>query len=92
VTVLDARRSGYPAAFFADATHLNRHGALALSRSVGAAVAAGERKPRTTASSPGWIALGPPADSAGGSGDGLEDVEESRRIVNSDLATRVSSR
>ena len=42
LTVLDARRSGYPAAFFADATHLNRRGAVALSRSVAAALA----KPR----------------------------------------------
>ena len=47
LTVLDARRSGYPAAFFADATHLNRRGALALSRSVAAAVV-GAGEARTT--------------------------------------------
>ena len=93
LTVLDARRSGYPDAFFADATHLNRRGAIALSRSVAAAlVSAGERRKKAAASGPDWIAIGAPSESAAGWGDEIEDVDESKRIVRSDPATRLSSR
>jgi hypothetical protein len=93
LTVLDARRSGYPAAFFADATHLNRRGALALSRSVAAAlVSAGERRLPAAGSRPAWIALAAPSETPAEWNDGIEDVDESRRIVRSEPATRVSSR
>jgi hypothetical protein len=92
VTVLDARRSGYPSGFFADATHLNRLGALALSRSVAEAVAAPEASPGPHSSKASWVVLGPPAESTTEWAKLLEDVEESKRIVRPDLATRVSSR
>jgi hypothetical protein len=92
VTVLDARRSGYPAAFFADATHLNCRGALGLSRTVAAAVATRESAHQAPSSRPGWILLDPPGEGTVEWADALEDIEESRRIVNPDLATRVSAR
>jgi hypothetical protein len=92
VTVLDARRAGYPAAFFADATHLNCRGALGLSRTVALAVAAREAPHQPPPSRPGWVFLDPPASSADERADALEDIEESRRIVNPDLTTRVSAR
>jgi hypothetical protein len=92
VTVLDARRAGYPAAFFADATHLNRRGAFGLSRTVALAVAAREASRQPPSSRPGWIFLDPPFSSTVERADALEDIEESRRIVNPDLATRVSAR
>jgi hypothetical protein len=92
LTVLDARRTGYPAAFFADATHLNRRGAVALSRSVAAIVSAAERRPQTPSSRPRWIVMGAPSESAVGWNDGLEDIDESRRIIHSDLTNRLSSR
>jgi hypothetical protein len=93
LTVLDARHSGYPAAFFADATHLNRLGAIALSWSVAAAlVTSGELPPKAPGSDPAWIAVGAPIKSAAGWNDAIEDVDQSRRIVRSGPATRVSSR
>jgi hypothetical protein len=92
ITVLDARRAGYSAAFFADPTHLNRLGAVALSRTVAGALSACGRSHQPPSSNQGWIRLDPPAKSAGDWADQLEDVEESRRFVNRDIATRVSSR
>jgi hypothetical protein len=91
--ILDARHSGYPAAFFADATHLNQRGAIALSRSVASVlVRASKRQPRAADSAPDWIVLGAPSENASGWNDGIEDVDESRRIVRSDPGTRMSSR
>jgi hypothetical protein len=92
VTVLDARRSGYPAAFFADATHLNRHGALALSRSVALAVADRESPQPAGWRKAGWVFLDPPAERIVEWRDVLEDVEESARAVGLDRATRMASR
>ncbi len=90
--MLDARRAGYPAECFVDATHLNSRGALALSRTIALAVAAGEASRETPSSRRGWILLDPPGDSTDEWADALEDIEESKRIVNPDLATRVSAR
>ncbi len=92
VTVLDARRAGYPAAFFADATHLNSHGALGLSRTVALAVAAREASHQPPPSRAGWVSLDPPASRADERTNALEDIEESRRIVSPDFATQVSAR
>ncbi len=90
--MLDARRAGYPATFFADATHLNSRGALALSRTVALAVAAGEASREPPSARLGWILLDPPGASTDEWANTLEDIEESKRIVNPDLATRVSAR
>ena len=92
VTVLDARRSGYPAAYFVDATHLNRRGALALSYAVADVVGVGARSPKRPASNPGWIELGPPTDRGTIADLEIEDVEESARVVRSDTAARLSLR
>jgi hypothetical protein len=72
---------------------LNRRGAIALSRSVAAVLASvGERQPRAADSARDWIVLGAPSENASGWNDGIEDIDESRRIVRSDPATRMSSR
>jgi len=92
VTVLDARRSGYPPSLFADATHLNCNGALALSRSVAAVVASCGSEPRPASSRPDWILLGPPAESTAGLDDSLEDLEKSKQMVKLDRPPRVSLR
>jgi hypothetical protein len=92
VTVLDARRAGYSAEFFADATHLNRVGALSLSRTVAVAIAAREAPQDPPHSNARWIHLDRPAASTGEWADTLEDVDESNRFVNAGLATRISSR
>ena len=92
VTVLDARRAGYPAAFFADATHLNSRGALALSRTVASAVAKREASREPPSTRLGWVLLDPPGASTDEWADALEDIEESKRIVNPELVTRVSAR
>ncbi len=81
VTVLDARRSGYPPSLFVDSTHLNRNGARALSRSVAAVVASRASTPRSASSSPGWILLASPTDRIAGLDDALEDIEDSKRLV-----------
>jgi hypothetical protein len=92
VTVLDARRSGYPVAYFVDATHLNRHGALALSYAVAEIVAAGARSPHQAVSIPGWIELAPPTDRSAIADLEIEDVDQSARVVQPDPDTRVSLR
>ena len=58
VTVLDGRRSGYGLDAFADAAHLNRRGAAALSADVAAAI--GRRRAGVPASR--WVELAPFAD------------------------------
>jgi hypothetical protein len=92
MTVLDARRAGYPHSLFTDATHLNRDGALALSRAVGEAVASRESTAQPASSRWNWILLGPPTDRIPGADDTLEDVEESKRLVKLDPADRASIR
>ena len=85
VTVLDARRSGYPASFFADATHLNRHGALALSRSVAAAVAAREVNTWAAFLQASWILWAHQPRALPDRAMMLEDVDESKHMVRPDL-------
>ena len=55
LTVLDARRGAYPPSLFIDQTHLNGHGAIALSRAVATTLKPLLARPRS-ASGPGWIA------------------------------------
>ncbi len=92
LTVLDARRSSYPDAFFADATHLNRRGAIALSRSVAAAIAARETMPGPPSSKSSWVVLDRPNQGADTWADDVEDIEQSKRIVSLDRLTRTASR
>jgi hypothetical protein len=93
LTVLDARHAGYPAHFFVDATHLNRRGALVLSRSVAAALSrVGEFRQSTPSSNGDWIVLDASVEKAAEGPYGIEDVEESKRVVWSDPSARVSSR
>ena len=68
VTILDARRSGFPSRSFVDPTHLSGRGAAVLSRAVGDELA---RKAEV-----GWIRLRP--DFSASTGDDLEDVQQSR--------------
>ena len=78
LTVLDARRAAYPSSFFCDATHLNATGAIALSRSVAAAIDTRLARPGPSAG-PGWIALEPPTARPAASEVTLEDLETSKR-------------
>ena len=61
LTVLDARRGGYPATLFTDHTHLNVQGALALSRSVAQAIRPLVARPFSQPA-PDWVALARPGD------------------------------
>jgi lysophospholipase L1-like esterase len=91
VTVLDARRGGYPASLFTDHTHLNGQGAIALSRAVAQAI-----KPvlanRLTDRVPAWMALARPAGHFTLPGAPLEDLEQSRAFLGMSKAAFVSSR
>jgi hypothetical protein len=92
MTVLDGRRAGYPAALFADPTHLNRGGALALSQVVAQEI----RRALELQSSPapahvGWINLNAPLDHPSSPDIELEDLERSREIVNLDRTASVST-
>ena len=91
LTVLDVRRAGFPSSFFTDETHLNRAGAIALSRAVATAVPTilGRSRP---ASSADWVALSIPADHPAGSDFAIEDIEESKQILDLNTAASVSSR
>jgi hypothetical protein len=80
LTVLDARRAGYPSHLFADATHLNGAGAIALSRSVAAAIAPRSARPGSSTECR-WLALEAPALDRAGSEGPVEDLETSRRIL-----------
>ena len=84
VTVLDARRAAYPPAMFVDATHLGGRGAIALSRSVAIAVQAELSRPHR-APARGWIELNDrPEGQQAGPDLGLEDLDQSRRILHLD--------
>jgi hypothetical protein len=91
LTVLDGRRPGYPSGLFTDLTHLNGPGAIALSRAVATAIPSALSRSRSPNAS-AWIALSVPSDRPAGSDTEVEDIEQSKRILN--LATRayVSSR
>ena len=64
MTVLDARRAGYPPELFADPTHLNRRGAVALSHVVSQEIKRLARAPKP----------------AGPSSDGLDQLKLARRF------------
>ena len=89
--MLDVRRAGFPSTYFTDETHLNRAGAIALSRAVAKAVPTilGARQP---ASSSEWVALSIPSDQSVGSDFAIEDLEKSKQILNLSTAASVSSR
>jgi hypothetical protein len=91
LTVLDVRRAGFPSTFFVDETHVNRPGAIALSRAVAKVVPTilGDSQP---ASSSEWVALSIPADQTTGSDVKIEDLEESKQILNVSTDASVSSR
>jgi hypothetical protein len=76
--VLDGRHAGYPATAFADATHLNAKGAIALSRTVAKALASKGDNPSVEAKAiTKWIALEPWPDHSDETSSPLEDVETS---------------
>jgi hypothetical protein len=80
MTVLDARRAAYPAELFVDATHVNYPGAVVLSRAVARAIdqqlahAGGAGDSR-------WIKLEPCPTIAAGDDPPLEDLDQSRSII-----------
>jgi hypothetical protein len=78
LTVLDARRGGYPTTLFSDHTHLNREGALALSHAVAQAIGPLLARPSSDPG-PRWVAVARPADCRGGRAVVVEDLEQSRR-------------
>ncbi len=82
LTVLDARGRNYPLSLFADRTHLNGRGAVALSRAVSTAIVpilALTAHPQP----PLWLPLRLDLDRPLTSGDDFEDIDQSRRIVES---------
>jgi hypothetical protein len=91
LTVLDVRRAGFPSTYFTDETHLNRAGAIALSRAVAKAVPSLLGRPEP-ANSSDWVALSIPSDQSVGSDFTIEDLEKSKQILNLSTAASVSSR
>ena len=91
VTVLDARRGSYPPSLFTDHTHLNSHGAIALSRAVAAALKPLLSGPRS-ASGPVWIAVAGPSERPAASGVIVEDLEQSQKVFPGDGTSKLSSR
>jgi hypothetical protein len=82
MTVLDARRLGYPPQLFADPTHLNRHGAIALSQVVSEAINQALQLQISPANRPAdWITLNSSVDPFLGSSIELEDLERSRELI-----------
>lgn len=92
LTVLDARRSGYPDPFFADATHLNRRGGIALSRAVATEIASRQSTPAPTCAQLSWIVLDRVDENPDHWADALEDLDQSRRILAPDHHIQTSSR
>jgi hypothetical protein len=91
LTVLDGRRADYPSSLFADATHLNGDGAIALTRSVAAAIGPRLSAPGSSHGS-AWIALEHPAPGCAELNGPLENLDASRRIVELEATTRTPSR
>ncbi len=73
--VLDARRSGFTNALFCDPTHLNVRGAVILTDLVTRALTSSAHEPR-------WLPLESLKEPLPPEPAGLEDVEESKAIVN----------
>jgi hypothetical protein len=91
MTVLDARKAGYPAALFADPTHLNRRGAVALSTVVSVQLSRLlELESAEAHAKPGWITLNAQVVHPAVEGIELEDLERSREIINLERAASVS--
>ncbi len=80
LTVLDARRAAYPSTLFSDATHLNSRGAIALSRTVAAAIDPHASR-RPAAPDSRWINLDFPTDSPAEFAEIVEDLEQSQSIL-----------
>jgi hypothetical protein len=80
LTVLDARRGGYPASLFTDHTHLNGSGALALSHAVAQAIRPLLARPFSQPA-PDWVVLARPANRRNESTVVVEDLEQSKRIL-----------
>ena len=91
LTVLDARRADCPASLFADATHLNCRGAIALSRAVAAAIEP-RLSPCPTGANSGWIIVDLPDDHPARFAVPLEDLEESQSILRTRITGFASSR
>ncbi len=77
VTILDGRRIAREPSLYVDATHLSGRGAIVLSRSIAPVMASELRSPKLKP--PAWITLEEPPAAPD---PPLEDVEQSRRIVN----------
>jgi hypothetical protein len=80
MAVLDGRRAGYPSALFSDATHLNSQGAVSLTHAVATAIGLELNRTRP-ANCRAWIALGAPRNPPAGPGVQVEDLEETRGIL-----------
>ncbi len=80
MTVLDARRAGYPPDHFVDATHLNSRGAIALSRAVARAIDSLYPPPETKTAQR-WIALANAPEQPELVGLYLENVEQSKKAL-----------
>ena len=92
-TIDGARLSprGFLRLFFTDETHLNRAGAIALSRAVAKAVPTMLDRSQP-ASSSDWVALTIPAGQPAESGFAIENIEESKQILKLSTAASASSR
>ncbi len=91
LTVLDARRGGYPASLFTDHTHLNRQGALALSRVVASSIRPLLACPRSELV-PRWATLARPTDRPADAGIVVEDLDQSRKVLSASDMAYFSSR
>ncbi len=80
--VLDARRSGFPAEAFGDATHLNIRGAACLSALVASRLEA-QLKIARPAPEERWVVLGRAPHPLPPPPNEIEDVETSKRLVGS---------
>jgi hypothetical protein len=79
VTVVDGRRSGYDASTFADHTHLNPRGAVALSHDLATLIKQGASPER-------WVSL--PRFLDGTSTVPIEDIDETRMAIESGALVR----
>jgi hypothetical protein len=80
LSILDGRGAGYPATAFADATHLNARGAVALSRSVAREIAC-EADGTGDEVDSRWITLERWSEGSADWKGTLEDVETSMALI-----------
>ncbi len=88
LTILDARRSHFANQHFVDSTHLNGHGAIALSSSLALVLSNDLLSVHSNHRSP-WINLPPPTDQPTTSS--VEDLDQSRAILGEARPSRSSS-